>query len=145
MTNTHSLEGWWCSSLFIHQAGPVIILRMEHYFIFINAQDSLCNLIGQNVITWGVLTDGKDMAYQNQSSAYVPVVRQLVCVTRNADLNQSEWQDWHHAPDSWTWLIWLYSNWFLKVFFKELYSTFWNRYGHLWMGITVGRAVFAAG
>ena len=38
---------------------------MQSYTIFINAQDSLDNLIGRNVITWGVLTDGKDIAYQN--------------------------------------------------------------------------------
>ena len=36
------------------------------------------------------------MAYQNQSSAYVPAVLQLFGVTRDADLNQSEW---HYAPD----------------------------------------------
>ena len=44
---------------------------------FINTQN---NLIGQNVIMWGVLTDGKDMAYQNQSSEHVPAVHQLLCV-----------------------------------------------------------------
>ena len=58
---------------------------------FINAQDSLDNPIGQNEITWGVLTDCKDMAYQNQnqSSAYVPAIHQLFYLA-SAHLNQSE-------------------------------------------------------
>ena len=32
------------------------------------------------------------MAYQNQSSVYVPAVHQLFCMTRHADFNQSEWR-----------------------------------------------------
>ena len=62
-----------------------LYLNKDNLLLFINAQDSSDNLIGQNVITWGVLMDGKDMAYQNQSSAYVcqlftscsPAVHQL--------------------------------------------------------------------
>ena len=37
----------------------------------------------------GVLMDGKDMAYQNQSSVYVPAVCQLFCATR-ISTNQSD-------------------------------------------------------
>ena len=58
---------------------------------FINAQDSLDNPIGQNEITWGVLTDCKDMDYQNQnqSSAYVLAIHQLFYLA-SVHLNQSE-------------------------------------------------------
>ena len=52
------------------------------YLSFINAQDSLDNLIGKNVTRCGVLTDGKDMDYQNHSSTYVSAVRQLCFVRR---------------------------------------------------------------
>ena len=40
----------------------------------------------------GVLTDGKDTAYQSHSSAYkyVSAVCHLFCATRDAHLNQSE-------------------------------------------------------
>ena len=70
-------------------------------WISINAQDSLDNLIWQNVITWGVLMDGKDMTYNNQNSAYVPAVRQLFCAMRDTDLQQSELRRLH-VPDSCT-------------------------------------------
>ena len=53
-----------------------------------NAQDSLDNPIGQNVITPGVFTDGKKtwLNYHNQNSAYVPAVRQLFCAFGSAGL-----------------------------------------------------------
>ena len=51
--------------------------------IFINAQDSLANLTGQNVITWGCITDGKDTAHKNQSSTYTCVYQLFAsCIVR---------------------------------------------------------------
>ena len=41
------------------------------YGSFINTQDSLDDLIGQNIITWVYLTDDKDMPYQNHSGVYM--------------------------------------------------------------------------
>ena len=58
------------------------LVSLPEMYNYKNARDSLDNLIGQNVNTWGVLTDGMDIAYQNQSSAYVPAVRQLFCATQ---------------------------------------------------------------
>ena len=69
----------FCSSLSIAQLrtpfhGCFKIIQPEikssYKITFINAQDCLDNLIGQNVITWGCI----NMAYQNQSSAYVSAV-----------------------------------------------------------------------
>ena len=57
-----------------HKSTNAIYLK---FINVINVRGSLDNHIGQNVITWGIFTDGKDMAYQNQSSAYVPAVHQL--------------------------------------------------------------------
>ena len=53
-------------------------------------RDSLANLIGQSVITWGCINGWYRLAYQNQSSVYVPGVHQLFCTTRDSDFNQSE-------------------------------------------------------
>ena len=46
----------------------------RNYVSLINAQD---NMSGQNVITWGVFTDGEGMTYQNQSRACATAVRQV--------------------------------------------------------------------
>ena len=75
-----------------NRAYIIILQRVSwHYYIFINAEDSLDNLIRQNVITLGVLTDGKDMADQNQSSAYVPTDRQLWTNQSDEDCFASRW------------------------------------------------------
>ena len=47
---------------FLAEALSVFYFRLRDnslYCTFINAQDSLNNLIEQNIITWGVSTDGK--------------------------------------------------------------------------------------
>ena len=63
---------------------------------FINAQDSLDNLNGQNVITWGVLTDVIILARMCQlfDGCFVPRAKRI-------STNRSD-EDWHHAPDSCT-------------------------------------------
>ena len=52
----------------------LVYFHIIAWLTFINAHNSLDNLIGQNVITWGCINGWYRLAYQNQSSVFVPAV-----------------------------------------------------------------------
>ena len=67
-----------------------------------------------------ILTDGKDMAYENQNSVEAPAVHKLFCVTRDADFKIGIAR--MNLPIS----IWLYStnmNFFLFLHFENEIDT----------------------
>ena len=104
---------------------------------YINAQDSQTIWLDKNVITWGCINGWYRLVYQNLFTS---------CFVRRAtriSTNQSD-KDWHHASDSCTLEVFRVSpkHEFAHFYLALLISfTFWkwNRYRHLWMGITVYR------
>ena len=93
MTNIsvmHSFFCWRCGRI---NSENMLLIKIHiiklFMYMYMYAQESLYNLIGQNIIMWGVLTDGKTWLIKIRA-VHVPVVlfsRRAMCDT---DLNQSD-------------------------------------------------------